>query len=425
MTLLRLTSLFILSLLLGACDGTGAEMRQNIQHKLDSLQTLHNEFEKYPEYDTAKSLLNALLELRQYIDEAIAFNPEHKTEHNRNFLVINRAEELHTRIYNKLSEHISTVQIPIVNYQDALMKVGTSIWAFKLQKGDILRIAYNGQRAVDVNIYNVDSEQLVKKTTNLINIKDSVVIENAAIYLVELINKSAPQYIDWNIHYNRSSLDILTTPHNVNQSVVAATKDDFMAFPKNEYQVVSLFEEPKKFTLRGGWKAFWGGHRRTILPIKIPANAENIIYSLRIDTSDLTYSEGDDLYENVSSKCSHTEIMGVTIREKQSSHSSLLREVVRDIATPHRQEEAYCSMYVFYNEKDAKTFVAKNSGEVVNYNIEYSMIGTQSCNGIIPTNKHKMLYLGFDNDQFKGSIYISVEVVSTATITNYYKVIYN
>ena len=150
----------------------------------------------------------------------------------------------------------------------------------------------------------------------------------------------------------------------------------------------------------------------------------DIAYQLRINTSEMDSYEDGRFHNKLSTRCSKTEILGVTFREKQESHSSILREILQKMETPQREEEAYCSMYVFYNAKDAQNFVSKNGGEVKNYDIDYSLIGTQSCNGRFPVKKQKNVYLGFENDQFSGSVYLWIEAVATSTETNYYRTIY-
>lgn len=108
----------------------------------------------------------------------------------------------------------------------------------------------------------------------------------------------------------------------------------------------NVFEEPRKFTLRGQIKAAFSGSSRAIVALKVPRG-----------TTD-SFQDG----ANVSK---------------------------------------------------------------LNYNIDYSTMGTQSCNGRIPSMGLTTIYLGFENERMRYSNYLWVEAIASVPNTEYFKAQYN
>ena len=117
-------------------------------------------------------------------------------------------------------------------------------------------------------------------------------------------------------------------------------------------------------------------------------------------------------------------MLGLPIYEKESSHESgLIRRLLNDNKPP-REEEAYINMYVFYNAVQAKKFQDGAIAANLQYNVDYSTLGTQSCNGRIPAKGYKTIYLGFENERMRYSNYVWLEAVSAVPKTEYYKMEY-
>lgn len=328
---------------------------------------------------------------------------------------VDSIREYHLLIVQDL---VSNIKVTLDYKNDWLMDPGSYVVAKRLCKGDKLFINYNSTAPIKLHIHNADTKQSVKRYDASTNMLDSLTVPNTAIYLVEFINPCQVQYISYEVYEKCQTIENFVSDFNVQEEEVPATPQDYLAYYRNEYGLLNLYEKPRQYTLRGGWKSTFGGHKRTILPLNVPHNCVNVAYQLRIDTSDGVASADGNFYQELNSHCSSVKILGATVREKNESHTSLLREVLNAMKTPQRVEEAYCSMYVFYDENSAREFI--NLGKTEKCDINHSIIGTQSCNGNIPTNKHKNIYLGFENDQFSGSIYLWVEAVATTTQTNYY-----
>ena len=54
-------------------------------------------------------------------------------------------------------------------------------------------------------------------------------------------------------------------------------------------------------------------------------------------------------------------------------------------------------MYVFFDSVQAKKFQAGTAVNELKYSVDYSTLGTQSCNGRIPADGKSTIFLGFEN----------------------------
>ena len=70
--------------------------------------------------------------------------------------------------------------------------------------------------------------------------------------------------------------------------------------------------------------------------------------------------------------------------------------------------------------KVAKQFQdGTKAASVLNYDVDYSTLGTQSCNGRIPVKGLKTIYLAFENERVRFTNYLWVEVEAVVPQTEY------
>ena len=92
---------------------------------------------------------------------------------------------------------------------------------------------------------------------------------------------------------------------------------------------------------------------------------------------------------------------------------------------PLREEDAYCNMYLFRSQAEAKKFQdGTASASSLKYDVDCSTVGTQSCNGRLPVNGASRLYLGFENVRVRYTNYLWVEAVAVVPTTEYYRTKY-
>ena len=93
---------------------------------------------------------------------------------------------------------------------------------------------------------------------------------------------------------------------------------------------------------------------------------------------------------------------------------------------PIRDEDAYCNMYVFRNQTQAKLFQdGTKQISQLSYDVDYSTLGTQSCCGRIPAKGSKTIYLAFENERMRYTNYLWVEVEAVVPNTVYYRTKYS
>lgn len=290
-----------------------------------------------------------------------------------------------------------------------------------LEKGDILYYDVKLQNAVPVKLYNMDAGSAVK-SYNKTYIKDSLVVAYPGVYLLE-IKPQTSQYASVKIAYHTNNMDRIYNPKSVRTETVSCTKNDFRAYPIKGIKMQNLFEEPRKFTLRSVFKSIASGSSIALVPIQIPTGATDILYSMRIATSEQDRSSDGNFHRNMSLKYNQIKFLGLPLYERNQG-SGLLKTLLDD-NRPLREEDAYCNMYLFRSQSEAKKFQdGTASASSLKYDVDCSTVGTQSCNGRLPVNGVSKLYLGFENVRVRYTNYLWVEAVAVIPTTEYYRMKY-
>jgi hypothetical protein len=162
--------------------------------------------------------------------------------------------------------------------------------------------------------------------------------------------------------------------------------------------------------------------------VQIPAGTSDILYSIRIDTSEKPKADDGKFHDKLSNSYSSIKFLGLPIYEKKSSSNSSngILNTLLDKNRPVRDEDAFCNMYVFRNQAQAKQFQdATKKASALSYDVDCSTVGTQSCNGRIPVKGSKTIYLGFENERMTTTNYLWVEVTAIIQKTIYYTTKYS
>jgi hypothetical protein len=84
--------------------------------------------------------------------------------------------------------------------------------------------------------------------------------------------------------------------------------------------------------------------------------------------------------------------LGLPIYEKSESNGLL--NTLLDDNRPLRDEDAYCNMYVFRSQAEAKKFQGGTAlASSLKYDVDYSTVGTQSRNGRVPVQGSSKIIL--------------------------------
>lgn len=200
---------------------------------------------------------------------------------------------------------------------------------------------------VTVKLYNADTEHLIKLYQSK-NISESYEAPNTGVYVINLTPKSE-SYISLSIgfHPNNSS-DLLNRP-SITSEQVECKKNDFGAIEVAGVKMIKCFDEPKKITLRGQLKAMFSGNAKGLVAVSIPSGATDILYSLRIATSESSRSDDGKFHDNLTRSYKRIQFLGLPIYEKSTSNGLL--NTLLDDNRPIRDEDAYCNMYSVINLK--------------------------------------------------------------------------
>lgn len=291
-----------------------------------------------------------------------------------------------------------------------------------LERGDKLMFTVEGEKALDVKLYNADSKQLLKTYSGKALVSDSLPISFKAIYLLE-VNPRTTQYSNIRIGYRPGSMDRMLYPKQVKTETVEANQNDFRVTSVKGIKMKNLFEEPRKFTLRGQLKAAFSGNDRAIVAVQIPSGATDILYSLRISTNEGDrYSDGK-FHDNMETSYRKIKMLGMPVYESHKG-ASIISTLLGENCPP-REEDAYINLFVFYNASQAKKFQDGAATNTLSYNIDYSKMGTQSCNDRIPAKGCKTIYLGFQNERMRYNNYVWLEAVSAVANNEYFREAYS
>lgn len=290
-----------------------------------------------------------------------------------------------------------------------------------LEKGDVLYYDVQLQNTAPIKLYNMDAGSTIK-SYNKTSVKDSLVVAYPGVYLLE-IKPQDSQYASVEITYDTDDMDRLYNLKSVRTEIVICSKGDFRAYPVKGIKMQNLFEEPRKFTLRSQLKSTVSGSSIALVPISMPAGATDILYSMRIATSEQDRSSDGDFHKNMSIKYNQIKFLGLPLYERNQG-SGLLKMLLDD-NRPLREEDAYCNMYLFRSQSEAKKFQDGTAdASSLKYDVDCSTVGTQSCNGRLPVNGASRLYLGFENVRVRYTNYLWVEAVAIIPTTEYYRTTY-
>lgn len=316
----------------------------------------------------------------------------------------------------------ATMRFPCISENDLLIESART-WPIYLQKGTKLHYNMGTNGNVTMKLINADARKILKTYIGKKQIRDSVTIPNSAIYLWELTPKGTA-YIDLTVTKQISNVSQLRDGEKkILVDTVECSAADFMAVKVQGIEMNSIYREPKKATLRSVGKSLFGGSSRAVIPIAVPKGCTDLLYSLRISTNEGDKSSDGKFDKRMKTKYKKIRFLGIPLYDRTTNRSNLFRELLYS-DTPVREEEAYCNVYVFTNQAEAKKFQDGKNPSELKYNIDLSLMGTQSCNGQIHVKGFSNLYLGFDNERFRYSNYLWLEVLAVSPKNEYYRVKY-
>ena len=328
-----------------------------------------------------------------------------------------RVARLRVEIPSRAKAQVSKLKVVPYPTGDKLLEK-TEVFPVYLKRGEKLHWTCIAQKPMTVKVINYNSRTTLKTYASRHLVEDSLDIQHDAIYLVE-VNPQGTQYVDLDINYKVTDIARLTAITPIKTEQVECSKGDYGAVAVPGVEMRRAFEQPRKFTLRGQLKAAFSGSAIALVAVQVPAGATDILYSMRIATSESERSEDGQFHDNLTRSYKRIKLLGLPLYEKSSSNGLL--NTLLDDNRPLRDEDAYCNMYVFRSQTQAKQFQdGTKPASQLSYDVDYSTLGTQSCNGRIPANGSKTIYLGFENERVRYTNYLWVEAEVVVPNTVYY-----
>ena len=335
-----------------------------------------------------------------------------------------RVNKLRNDLITLTTNEITNCKITPWHYDELLLSQSQTYPVY-LQKGEKLYWNITAPKSIVVQLCNADSRSVLKKYKGKSVVNDSLVVENTAIYYIE-INPQGTQYIGLEISYKVNDMSRLGNATPIKVDNIECGNADFGAKSVSGISMIKCFDEPRKFTLRGQLKAAFSGSSKALVAVQIPAGATDILYSMRIATSEHDSSSDGEFHENLATSYEEGKFLGLPLYEKEKNGNINLFSKLLDDNRPLREEDAYCNMYVFRNQKQAKQFQdGTKAASSLNYDVDYSTLGTQSCNGRIPVSGQKTIYLAFENERVRYTNYLWVEVEAVVPKTEHFTTKYS
>ena len=425
----------LVSVLLIACGGKkdhdpATEQTENTKSLEESYRLASNKLDdltlalKKLEMDQSIENIDNVLEIYNVLD--FSFNEDGASEED-----LRKYKELQFKIDSSkivvektVGNKIKQIHKNLVNEQDHLL-TSSEIIPVYLKRGEKLFINFETQGNVTVKLYNADSRTTLKTYQGKKILHDSLKIANSAIYLLEM-KPIGNTYVDLELEKSVNSFESFKAKEpKIKVESTPCTAKDFGAQADPGFKIVNVFEEPHKVTLRSQGKALFTGSSRSIVSMQVPAGSTDILYNLRISTSQESRGDDGSFCKDMTEAYGELKILGRTVVEKRVSVTNLLREML-NTREPYREEEAYCNLYVFTDPTAAKKFSEGADVSTLKYDVNLSKQGTQSCNDRVTIPKGvKTLYFGFENTRFRYSVYLWLESLATTPITEYYRNVYS
>lgn len=328
-----------------------------------------------------------------------------------------KIEQMKETLQQWVDDYAGKVDLKLVKLDDELIE-GMHSYPMYLARGTKIVLNMETDKNITVKFYNADSKNLLKTYAQKQNIKDTIRINNTAIYLVEL-SPSTNQYVNMSVALLSEDVEqIKLARKKIKTEQIEGKPNDFRVRKIDGIKMTNMFLEPKKITLRSQGKAIFSGNSRSVVAVQIPNGTSDLFFSLRISTNEADIKGDGKFCENMQSSYKTIKFLGLPIYSRQGNRSSLIRELLNDNA-PVREEEAYCNMYVITNPNEAKKFQDKVSASEIKYDIDRSELGTQSCNGCLSVRGLKTIYLCFENERFRYSNYLWLECIAAVPNTEY------
>ena len=295
---------------------------------------------------------------------------------------------------------------------------------FGLSK-DSIRIKFNSDNKVKFfSIVEQRSGRIVKtfKKTSDVEFTYDVYFDNPfsvkiyfpkeSYYNLEVSRKSGS--VDNYLSKAKLIRDSVVVSKKTNKSKIGTT----MAFEK-------VFNQPKKFIVSSTFSM--SGESKVYVPIEIPKNTVEFIYTLRISGDEETEREDGKLFNDVNRISKKVKVFGLPLWESEEKSTSLSREILNSLFPPKKDEDYTLNVFFFDKQKEIKKFIqypGKEYASAFKYDINNSALSTQSRVGLVKKPYSGFSYIGLQSTSSFSDTYAWLDVVALYEKTFHYEIRY-
>jgi hypothetical protein len=295
---------------------------------------------------------------------------------------------------------------------------------FGLSK-DTIQIKFNSDNQVKFfSIVEQRSGRIVKtfKKTSDVDFTYNVFFDNPfsvkiyfpkeSYYNLEVSRKSGS--VDNYLSKAKLIRDSVVVSKKTNKSKIGTT----MAFEK-------VFNQPKKFIVSSTFSM--SGESKVYVPIEIPKNTVEFIYTLRISGEDETQREDGRLFNDVNRISKKVKVFGLPLWESEEKSTSLSREILNSLFPPKKDEDYTLNVFFFDKQKEIKKFLqypGKQYASAFKYDINNSAFSTQSRVGLVKKPYSGFSYIGLQSTSSFSDTYAWLDVVALYEKTFHYEIRY-
>ncbi len=205
-----------------------------------------------------------------------------------------------------------------------------------------------------------------------------------------------------------------------NRSVVNVVRDSVVIGKKTNRSIaakkigfIDVFNEPKKFIISKAMTI--SGESKIYIPIELPENVIEFIYTLRISGQDKQEPEDGKLFEAAKTSERNIKSFGLSLWQSNSKSNSLTREVLNRLFPPKKDKDYSLNVFFFDKEKEIKKYLNYSGKEYASaffYDINNSALSSQSRIGLIKRPKTGYCYIGLQSTSSWTNTYVWLDVVA-------------
>jgi len=316
---------------------------------------------------------------------------------------------------------------PIITKKSIFIKKGASFKeAFYGLSGDSIRISFKSD--VPIKSFAITEERSGRsvktfKKIKTLNYEFDVYFDNPFSVAIEFYRES---YFNLEVFRKSANVENYKQQYKIVRDSVVVENKSLRSITAKKIGYENVFNEPKKLIVSRVISL--SGKSKVYVPIEIPKNTKEFIYTLRISGRDYSLPEDGKLFDKVKTRSRKIKVFGLPLWDSNSSGSSLSREILNGLFPPKKDEDYSLNVFFFDKEREIKKFLNYSGDEhssAFNYDLNNSALSTQSRVGLIKKPSSGYSYIGLQSTSSFSSTYAWLDVVALSEQDLFYEIRYS